>query len=195
MEQLKAMKQCLTAQAQSQMSNLQNVDAKELGEVIDMIKDLEEAIYYCTIVKAMEDKETTGQNNNYYYTEYRPPYDQYRDMDIWSNRMYYDGGMNDGSNSNGGGRSGNSSGNSYYQERYYDPQIEMRDRREGRSPMKRKMYMESKQMHKDKAKQLVNLESYMQDLTADIVEMIEDATPEEKQLLQQKVATLASKIS
>ena len=35
------------------MSNLQQVDAKELGEVIDMVKDIEEAIYYCTITEAM----------------------------------------------------------------------------------------------------------------------------------------------
>ena len=34
--------------------NLENVNTKELGEVIDMIKDLEEAIYYATITKAME---------------------------------------------------------------------------------------------------------------------------------------------
>ena len=51
MERLKSMKDCLMAQAQSQMGNLHQVDAKELGEVVDMIKDLEEAIYYCTITK------------------------------------------------------------------------------------------------------------------------------------------------
>ena len=56
MEQLKSMKQCLIACAQAQMNNLQNVDAKELGEVIDMIKDLEEACYYATITKAMTEE-------------------------------------------------------------------------------------------------------------------------------------------
>jgi hypothetical protein len=30
------------------------VDTKELGEAMDMIKDLSEAIYYNTIVKSME---------------------------------------------------------------------------------------------------------------------------------------------
>lgn len=34
--------------------NLNHVNTMELGEVIDMIKDLEEAIYYATITKAME---------------------------------------------------------------------------------------------------------------------------------------------
>jgi hypothetical protein len=32
---------------------LGEVDTKELGEAIDMIKDLEEAIYYCTVTEAM----------------------------------------------------------------------------------------------------------------------------------------------
>jgi hypothetical protein len=32
---------------------LSEVDTKELGEAIDMIKDLEEAIYYCTVTEAM----------------------------------------------------------------------------------------------------------------------------------------------
>ena len=30
---------------------IREVDTKELGEAIDMIKDLEEAIYYCTVTK------------------------------------------------------------------------------------------------------------------------------------------------
>jgi hypothetical protein len=37
----------------------------------------------------------------------------------------------------------------------------MRDRREGKSPMSRKMYMESKEMHKDKNTQLHELEKYV----------------------------------
>jgi hypothetical protein len=34
----------------------------------------------------------------------------------------------------------------------------------------------------------------MHELTNDIMEMIEDATPEEKQLLRQKITTLSTKI-
>ena len=44
MHKLYDIKNCLINAAQSQMSNLQNCDAEELGEVIDMIKDIEEAI-------------------------------------------------------------------------------------------------------------------------------------------------------
>jgi hypothetical protein len=38
------------------------------------------------------------------------------------------------------------------------------------------------------------LEDYVHELTNDIIEMIEDATPEEKQLLRQKITTLSTKI-
>ena len=38
------------------------------------------------------------------------------------------------------------------------------------------------------------LDKYMQELSQDVVEMIEKATPEEKQLLQQKLTMLASKV-
>ena len=72
--------------------------------------------------------------------------------------------------------------------------VTIRDSREGRSPEYRRMYMESKEMHQDKAKQMQELEKYMRELGDDITEMIEDASPEEKQLLQQKIATLAAKI-
>ena len=36
--------------------HLRDIDACELGEVVDMIKDISETIYYHTVTKAMEDK-------------------------------------------------------------------------------------------------------------------------------------------
>ena len=38
------------------------------------------------------------------------------------------------------------------------------------------------------------LEKYMSELTQDILEMINDASPEEKMILSQKMTTLAEKI-
>lgn len=214
MENLKSIKKCLIAQAQAQMGNLQEVDAKELGEVIDMIKDIEEAIYYCTITKAMEKSEknqTQPINNTYYYASDRmpmPPHyedlDYNRDIDRNMGRMYYSsrsdgrnnsdgsrGGMSDGS-SNSSSRNG-SSGSNYYVER--ELPLEFRDQREGRSPRSRRMYMESKEMHMGKEKRMKELEQYLQELSTDITEMIEDASPEEKQMLQKKIAVLATKVN
>lgn len=214
MENLKSIKKCLIAQAQAQMGNLQEVDAEELGEVIDMIKDIEEAIYYCTITKAMEKSEknqTQPVNNTYYYASDRmpmPPYhedwDYNRDIDRNMGRMYYSsrsdgrnnsdgsrGGMSDGSSNSSSGNG--SSGSNYYVER--ELPLEFRDQREGRSPRSRRMYMESKEMHMGKEKRMKELEQYLQELSTDITEMIEDASPEEKQMLQKKIAVLATKVN
>lgn len=94
MERLKMMKDCLMAQVQAQMGNLDKVDVHELGEAIDMIKDLEEALYYCHIVKAMEEKEPNSWENNssiMFYTE-RPnsmKYANYNDMEYYSDKGRY----------------------------------------------------------------------------------------------------------
>lgn len=68
------------------------------------------------------------------------------------------------------------------------------DEYNGHSYKNRKMYMEAKEMHKDKAVQLRELEKYMQELTTDIVDMIQDASAEEKQYLEKKISALATKI-
>ena len=198
MHRLKHMKEALVAQVENQMSNLAEVDTHELGEVIDMIKDLEEAIYYCSITKAMEEKEEEKKVEHHYYTTYIPERDI--DRDEWG-RMYYPR-MRDSqgrylsegrdSTRDGGGR------RNYveFPEPYYEREIPigLRDEREGRSPITRRMYMESKELHKDKTTKLKELEQYMKELSEDIVEMISDATPEERQLLEKKVAALSTKI-
>ena len=51
MEQLRNIEQCLVSTVQTQLGDLKHVNAKEMGEVIDMIKDLEEAMYYCSIME------------------------------------------------------------------------------------------------------------------------------------------------
>lgn len=179
--QYELMKTSLMSCVQSQMANLKDVDAKELGEAIDMLKDLEEAMYYCTITEAMQKKDEEPEREYHYYTQ--PRYDE-RDMDREWGRMYYGGRSNNSTSSSGNGSHRSRS----------EPDSMMYDPKEGRSHQTRKSYMESKEMHKDKASQLKELEKYMQELTQDMVEMIEDASPEERQYLEKRVSALASKI-
>lgn len=190
MEKIKQLEEQLSSMIQTQLCNPEHVDTKELGEVVDMLKDLSEFCYYKTITEAMEgeDKENSSKKTSYYT---RPDY--YPDYST-PDRIYYYGG-------NGNSNNGNSS---YYSDNnmranggkmYLDSNSMMtRDSREGRSPINRKMYMESKEMHKGTDAQMRELERYMQELTKDMTEIIEEATPEEKQLLQQKISMLASKI-
>ncbi len=49
-------------------------------------------------------------------------------------------------------------------------------------------------MHEGKEKQMMELEKYMKELSGDMMEMINDATPEEKEILSPKLSTLAEKI-
>lgn len=235
MEELKKMKECLMAKVEGQIySNLDTVNTAELGAAIDMIKDLSEAAYYCSIVKSMEEsseKEEEGKEHKgmMYYAPRKMMYEPYP-VEYYDPRyretMYAQGGGRGGSmRGNGGGRSsggnnargggtrgysdgnytmyddGSSSNYSMYHEDMMYPQDMypiyrdgmMKDPREGRSGMRRKMYMEGKGM-KDKNKQMQELEQYMQELASDMTEMIQDASPEEKQLLQSKIAALAAKV-
>lgn len=213
MERLKYMREALISCVEKELGNLLEADSKELGEAIDMIKDLEETIYYSTITKAMEEKEDEkkyGNRNSYdqmYYMPRDPYYMNNRDMDRDTGKMYYDGGMTynystptmyqRGGNQGGmssSNSSSNNTGSRNYGGDYMYPVMEVRDRREGRSPMSRKNYMESKEMHHGKEVQMKELENYMQELTSDVTEMIQGASPEEKQLLQKKIMGLVEKI-
>ena len=192
-EALKMMKEQLMSCVQGQLGDISKVDAHELGEAVDMIKDLAEAIYYCTITESMEkSSEDKGETNINYYTTpttyNRMMYtDPYRDMERDGGYMYYTASGR-GQSSEGGNRGGVN----YYTEM---PGDMWRDPREGRSPMRRRMYMEGKEMHNDPNSQLRELEAYLQELSTDITEMIKDASPEERATLHQKMTTLASKIA
>lgn len=181
MEQLKMMKQQVMSAVQGQLGHIESVDTQELGAAVDIIKDLAEAEYYCSIVKAMEEKEHEPKHMMYYPS----PYDYNRDMDRGKGRMYYDGGSSMG---NGGG------GTRGYYEYPMVPEFAMRDYREGRSGSTRRTYMESKEMHQPKEMKMKELEKYLHELSSDITEMIQDASPEEKTLLKQKLSTLSTKI-
>lgn len=175
-DRLKYMKESLMCAVESQLCCLDEVDAGELGEVVDMVKDLEEAIYYATITEAMEHPEET----------------------MWNNRMYY-------SEPRADGRYMAPQGNHHAVKGHpdtrwgadYDDEDDLGDRhdeRDGRSYNSRRMYMEAKELKKDKASQLRELERYMQELSQDITEMISDASVEEKSYLEKKISALATKI-
>ena len=193
MEQLKTIKQCLVSAVQTQLGDLKKTDAKELGEVIDMIKDLEEAMYYCSITEAMEksaeEKEQGNMNVNYYMEP-----------------MYYRGQSRDSmgrytSDSNQSGSMGQSSGaRNYVPYMEYAPYM-MRDNRwrdehfGDKSGMSRRMYMEGKQYHGDDQQSMKELEHYINDLGEDLTDMIKESSTEEKQVLSTKLQQLATKIN
>lgn len=154
-ERLKEIKEIILCAVEEQVECLSSVNTKELGEAIDMIKDLEEAIYYCTVTEAMNQGETWEMKKGDHYSDWSNSrtHNEESETSSWNNTSH-----------------------------------------EGRSHHSRKKYLEAKNMNKDKATQLRELEKYMQELSTDITEMIADASMEEKQYLEKKITALASKI-
>ena len=164
MEHLKSIKQCLVSQVESQCGDLKKVNAKELGEVIDMIKDLEEAMYYCAITQAMEESKEEKRNTNINYYMENPDHVK-----------------------------------KYVPYMEYAPYMMRDDKwREEHMPssgMSRRMYMEGKHKNQSDVQSMKDLETYVKDLSDEMVEMIKESTPEEKQVLSSKLQTLASKVN
>ena len=141
-----AMRDTLASCIEEQLTHIEDVDTCELGEAIDMLKDLEEALYYHAITEAMKGEEVYGD-----WPE------TYKKKDHYLN----DNGLTEC---------------------------------HGKSCINRKMYLDAKHSNKDKAIQLRELEKYMQELSGDIVDMIQDSSVEEKQYLEKKITALAVKI-
>ena len=229
MERYKAIRDQLIALVQGELSNAKEADAKELGEVVDMVKDMEEAMYYHSLVKAMKEKDEEQKfsekmkmsNPQHYFTPAYPHYidpwaEHGRDMD--TGRMYYTPSGNKGggipssgatfARGRGPGAARDSKGRYAYTIDPYNMSnvdthgnygfenypMEIRDYREGKSPISRRSYMEAKEKGHGKEMQIQELEKYMKELCEDVTEMIEDASPEEKNILYQKLTTLANKI-
>lgn len=157
MKDIKEIKQTLIKCVKQQVSeHLNEIDTKELGEAIDMIKDLAKTEYYCSLL------------NNMYFS---------------SNDESEHVLMDDKASKNIGG-------DSQGHKSTYNIQALVK---EGHSGESRRAYLEGK-ANKDKNKLIQELDVYVKDLTQDIMEMIADASPEEKQILQQKMSLLATKI-
>ena len=207
------------------IDNIQGTDLEEFGKWTDIIKDIACYDKDMRIIKAMDEAEEEDDGERRYYRgqprsktsgrfmrrgdgrrgyeEMMPEEDwdviqRMRDMDRTSmDRMYYsDSGMSGGYSSSSGMGGQSYSGNSGGQRGY----SEGRDYREGRSGQSRRGYMEAKEMHGDnspesKRMKMQELEKYMHELGDDITEMLNNSSPEEKNLLKQKMQTLLTKIN
>lgn len=166
---------------------IQNVNTAEMGMVVDMLKDMADALYHLTTVDAMNEY-SEGAEERYYTEKSRkrarmPEYDMsvedyrdyepMRDMDRRRGRMYFTEPMNDG--------------------------MSMRDSREGKSGMSRKGYMESKELHNsgseaDKMRNRQELEKWIDDIGTDVKSALGEMSPEERTVMRQKLTNLSNAI-
>lgn len=215
-ERMHKMIECLTEKALAELDKgIENVDTKEMGEVVDMIKDLNEAEYRAVIVKSM--KEVDEEQKEYDKELLRALKDEYGEE---GGRRYYDHYRY------ANGRFA-PKGKGTYRRGYEEPPYmhmypeaeHMRDmdRDYGKmyytEPMAgntqhmsesgydraKRNYTETKEMHKantpeDKEHKMKSLDSYTKELASDITGMVADMSAEEKNLLRTKLSTLVSKI-
>ena len=208
-ERMHKMIECLTEKALAELDKgIENVDTKEMGEVVDMIKDLNEAEYRAVIVKSM--KEVDEEQKEYDKELLRALKDEYGEE---GGRRYYDHYRY------ANGRFA-PKGKGTYRRGYEEPPYmhiypeteHMRDmdRDYGKmyytEPMNessydraKRNYTETKEMHKantpeDKEHKMKSLDSYTRELASDITGMVADMSAEEKNLLRTKLSTLISKI-
>ena len=181
---------------------INSIDTNEMGEVIDMYKDLMkakkdyyESKYYMQIVEAMEEyDEGEDSEHRYYggrgrsrmrdskgryisrrgYKEMFPMYDDHS----WTIDRDMDREEH---------------GRMYYTEPKHETPHQ-RDMREGSSGIARKGYVEAKQLNKPESDTKMELETYMRELGSDMTEIINKATPGEKTMLKQKLMELANRV-
>lgn len=185
---------------------IENVDTCEMDKVVDMMKDLSEAMYYRTLTKAMQGSDTE---------EIMDMFDRYGD----DGKRYYDMWRYKSGRFAPKGR-GTLRG--YEEPPYYHMNPDMYrehdpeywrdlDRSEGRlyytEPITmesrydkaKRGYEESKMTHKEntpehKQAKMRDLEMYLKELSEDVTHLIADATPEERSMVKTKMQTLTQKI-
>lgn len=223
-ERMHKMIECLTEKALVELDKgIENVDTKEMGEVVDMIKDLNEAEYRAVIVKSM--KEADEEQKEYDKELLRALKNEYGEE---GGRRYYDeyrykttGRFAPKGKGSYVGRRGYEEPPYYHMPiNYNDPEY-MRDMDKGMGRMyyteptvsgngsshmtesgydrAKRNYTETKEMHKantpdDKEHKMKALDGYIKELGGDITQLIGDMTAEEKNLLRNKMSTLVSKI-
>lgn len=187
---------------------IENIDPCEMGQVTDMMKDLAEAMYYRTLMKAMEESsadetmemfERFGDGRRF-YDNYRYADGRFAPKGRGTRRGYdeppyfhmtpemYRGMEHDRDIDRNYGRM-------YYTE----PATSGMNMTESGYDKAKRHYTETKEMHKantaeDKEHKMKSLENYMKELSGDITELLTDMTAEERTMLKSKLSTLVSKM-
>lgn len=174
---IESLTECVKTAFETDSDSVGNVP---VTEAVDMIRDLNEALYYASVVLAMGSYGTRrGYEEPPYYhmtPEQREEWERNRDMDrATSHRMYFSEPI------------------------MRDGKEHMETVKESRYDRARRSYTESKEIHKantpeDKTAKMKDLEAYVAELSADLTDIVKDMSQEERTLLKNKVTALATKL-
>ncbi len=206
-ERMHKMIECLTEKALCELEKgTENVDTCEMGQVVDMIKDLNEAEYKAVIVKAMKKAEEEEEEyDKILLRELKEEYGEDAGRRFYDHYRYSDGRFAP----KGHGTYRGYSEPNYHMtpEMYRDMDRDTHSRmyytetgmNESGYDRAKRNYTETKEMHRsntpeDKKAKMQELEKYAKSLTEDVVEMVSDMSDEEKNLLRTKMQILMQKI-
>ena len=185
---------------------IENVDTCEMDKVVDMMKDLSEAMYYRTLTKAMQESDT--EEIMEMFDKYGDDGKRYYDMWRYKSGRFAPKGR--------GTRRGYEEPPYYHmtpdQYKEHDPEywrdLDRKDGKmyytepitmESRYDKAKRGYEESKMTHKEntpehKQAKMKDLEAYLKELSEDVTQLLSDATPEERAMVRGKMQVLTQKI-
>lgn len=217
-ERIHKMQECLTEKAVNEFEKgIENVDTSEMGEVVDMIKDLAEAEYRSIISKAMKKAdEEEEEYNKELLRSLKAEYGEENGRRFYDHYRYANGRF--APKGKGTYRRGYEEPPYYhmypeaehmrdmdrdYGKMYYSEPTAtasgMRHMSESGYDRAKRNYTETKEMHKantpdDKEHKMKALDGYIKELGGDITQLIGDMTAEERNLMRTKLSTLVSKL-
>ncbi len=210
------MLECLTEVSKNQLDKgASSVNTDEMGKVVDMIKDLSEAEYYSRIAKSMEEyeedekeaekfrlhlfEEKYGESDGRrFYDHYRYANGRFAPKGSGTYRRNYSPYLNSGYMPEWDDMEQMRDVDRHNGRMYYTDSF-AHERNESRYDKARRMYTESKEVHKantqtDKEQKMKDLENYFKEISEDLTEAISDATAEEKAMVRTKLTGLAGRI-
>ena len=213
-EKIHKMIECLTEKALCELEKgTENVDTCEMGQVVDMIKDLNEAEYKAVIVKAMKKAdEEKEEYDKMLIRELKEEYGEDAGRRFYDHYRYADGRF--APKGRGTYRRGYEEPPYWHMtpERYHDMEYSRdMDKENGRmyytEPMytesryesAKRAYTESKELHKgnepkDKEAKMRELEKYMKEMSDDLLNLMKGMSQEEMNMAKSKLSVLVSKM-
>ena len=193
MERLKSIKSTLVSLVETQLGDVEHTDAKELGEVVDMIKDLEEAMYYCAIVEAMEKSKEEGEDgrSRMGYTDHFPHGEYNWDTMDWRPYFYYTQSGRGSANQYGGSNSGSTSTRMGYSE------DGMSNNQGGSGSSGQTAYYGGPTYYytENKPMSINDVSKYLSELKDNLPHMMEKASPEDKKMISEKLQQINTKVN
>lgn len=218
-ERMHKMIECITEKALYELEKgTENVDTCEMGQVVDMIKDLNEAEYKAVIVKAMKKAdEEKEEYDKMLLRELKEEYGEDAGRRFYDHYRYADGRF--APKGHGTYRKGYEEPPYWHMtpEMYRDMDRDSRGRMhytetnmndggtsnsrmsENNYDRAKRNYTETKEMHRentpqDKEAKMRELEKYLKELSADIADLMSGASQEEMNMAKSRLTTLVSKM-